>query len=341
MKKALLSLTLIGIIAFITVLSCKKTKSNSGPQQSLNQLFSGLQSTPQSFSVTAGRDTIVYGNNGTMLHFYTNSFKDANNNIITAGTVNLQLIEMYKAADMIGKRATTTANGQILMSGGQITMNATMNGQEVYANVYGLGFKHGSSSSASMALFYGSTGNADSTTTWIQSDTRHAGTKTNGTTHVSTTHHTASIFLFDTCNNFTWANCDWFCQSDSIKTTVSVILPDTSYNASNTEMFLVLPNVTCCFKNSSDTFTAVLSNVESNLGSSSYVAATNTLTLVSEHNTAIVPAGTVYELVVITNKNGNFYYYSQSGIIPHNGLSAIAAMAPDTQQDIKDRLAGL
>ena len=67
---------------------------------SLNQLFAGLRYTPQNLSVTAGRDTIVYGNNGTMLHFYTNSFKNGSGNIITSGTVYLQLTEMYKAGDL-------------------------------------------------------------------------------------------------------------------------------------------------------------------------------------------------------------------------------------------------
>ena len=90
--------------------SCEKTNTSSTYIVfHLNQLFSGLRSTPQNFTVTAGRDTTIYGTNNTLLHFYTNSFKDAGGNIIQSGTVYIQLIEMYKPGDMICNRATTMA----------------------------------------------------------------------------------------------------------------------------------------------------------------------------------------------------------------------------------------
>ena len=342
MKKAIFPVALLAIIAIALIVSCKKTNNSQiAGTQSLNQLFAGLRSAPQNFSVTAGRDTVVYGNKGTKLHFYTNSFQDATGTIITSGTIYLSLIEMYKPGDMIANRATTMANGQILQSGGQITMTATMNGQPVYANKYGIGFQHSNQSYAPMALFYGSTGNADSTTTWTQSDSNRQGNVVVGTKPDTTgSSGSTNYFSFDTCTNFTWANCDWFYTNDSPKVSVSAILPDSSFNAANTQMYLVLPNVNQ-WSGTADTFTAVLGTAEPYLGSGGYNATTNTLKLISEGNTNIVPAGLNYKLIIIANKSGQFYYYEQSGIMPHNGLVATAAMATDTQQDIKDRLAGL
>lgn len=345
MKKAFLSIALIGIVV-LAVLSCSKTYNNNTVTNvstpSLNQLFAGLRSTPQTLSVQAGRDTIVFGTNGTMLHFYTNSFKTANGTVITSGTIYLQLIEMYKPGDMIRNRATTMANGQILQSGGQVTINATMNGETVYANAYGIGFNHSNTSNARMALFYGGTGNADSVATWTQSDTAHQGNVANGTTSDSTLPPTIvvhTIFNFDSCTNFTWANCDWFYQNDSPETFVNIILPDTSFNPNNTQAYLVLPNVNR-WGGTVDTFNAVLSN-DGGYGSTHYTAATNTLSILSEGSSNIAPAGLNYKLVVITNKNGQYYYWQTSGVVPHNGIIVNAALTPDTQGDIVSRLQGL
>ncbi len=347
MKKTLLSLSIAGIAAIIFIASCQKTYNPqgtivTGATPSLNQLFAGLRTTPQGLSVTAGRDTVVYGAKGTMLHFYTNSFKDANGSIITTGTINLQLTEMYKASDMICNRATTMANGEILQSGGQITIVASMNGQQVTANAYGIGYARANASSARMAMFYGNTANSDSTATWTQSDTTHFGAVANGTRadSVGGGVHGTNFFYFDTCSSFTGANCDWFYTNDSPKVAVSVILPDTSFNLKNTQLYIILPNINR-WGNTADTFTAVLS--ESGYGSGTYTAATNTLQLISEGHTAIVPAGLNYELVVITNKNGQYYYYQQTGIMPHNGLNVNVAigLAKDTQADIATRLQAL
>jgi hypothetical protein len=275
-----------------------------------------------------------------MLHFYTNSFKNAGGCIITSGTINLQLVEMYKARDMICNRASTMASGQILASGGQIAISASMGGQAVYTNGYGIGFVHPNSSIASMALFYGGTGNTDSVTTWSQSDTTNPGSVARGARPDSTiAGHGADLFIFDSCTSFTYINCDWFWNNDSPKTSVNVVLPDTSFNPNNTQIFVVLHNI--ARGGSTDTTTAVLTSNRASGGPANYVAATNTMNVMSEGQTNIVPIGLNYELVVITNKNGQYYYWQTSGVIPHNGVVANAALAPETQSDVVARLSGL
>ena len=120
---------------------------------------------------------------------------------------------------------------------------------------------------------------------------------------------------------------------------VSVVLPDTSFNSSNTQVYLVLPNVNR-WGGTADTFTAVLSS-DQGYGGNNYSAATNTMKIISEGNFNIVPAGLQYELVVITIKNGQYYYWQITGTVPHAGISATAVMAPDTHADVMTKLQAL
>ena len=342
MKKILLTVASLYFMVFAAMLSCTKsyndTNSVTNVNSSLNQAFAGLRSSPQIITVTAGTDVVVNAAKGTQLHFYPNSFKDANGNTITSGTVTLQVVEMYKPGDMIANRASTMANGQILQSSGQININATMNGQQVYTNGYGIGFKHSTSSTTPMALFYGGTANTDSTVTWAQSDTTHQGSTAGGSTSGSGGSVSPFMYYFDTCASFTFINCDCFYGNDSPKTSVSVILPNSTFTASNTCVYLVLPNISR-FYSPNDTFNAVIASSESHVG---YTAATNTMQLTFGASGAnIVPAGLNYELVVIANVNGQYYYYQQTGTIPHNGVVATANIATTTQNDVLNKLSAL
>lgn len=332
MKRILPILILLPIFA---MMACKKSNStaNTAQTQSLNQLFSGLRTIPQNLSVTAGRDTMVFGTGGTMLHFYSNSFNDASGNTITSGTISLQLIEMYKPGDFICNRATTLASGQLLQSGGQINLSATKNGQAVFANKYGVGFKQANLSNQIMTLFYGNVNNADSVTNWTVSDsTIRANMAEIKDTDSNITHSYGRPwvgYVFDSASSLSYTNCDAFYGNDSPKTSISVILPDSSYNPTNTEVFIVLPSINCA-----------MSTIEPTLGGYSWNAATHTISLISEHQSEIVPTGMNYELVVITNKSGSYYYYKTSGITTM-GLTINATLVTDSQSDILAKLAGL
>ena len=349
MKKRFLALFSFGIDILILVVSCSKSYNAGNVSGSpvtvtipINQLFASLRSTPQGLSVTAGRDTTIFGAQGTMIHFYPNSFKNASGSIISSGTINIQLIEMYKAGDMIANNATTLANGQILMSGGEVNIIATMNGQTVYANNYKLGFIHPGGSVTNMALFYGGNNNADSTTTWNIADTSRAGTRATGTRVDSTiggSYASNPFFVFDSCTNFVMVNCDCYRNNDSPLTSVSVVVPDTSFNPDNTQIFVVLHDVNP-WSLYSDTTTAVLSS-DNQWGRNAYVKSTNTLSMINESNFNIVPAGHAYELVVMTLKNNTWYYYEESGTIPHNGIVTTARMTATTDADVKTKLSAL
>ncbi len=328
MKKVVISVLLMCCVAGVAVISCKKVQSNpttvTNSSQSLNQLFAGLRYTPQGLSVQAGRDTVVYGANGTMLHFYTNSFMDVNHNILTSGIVNLQLIEMYKPVDYICNRTSTIAGNSLLNSGGEISLTGTMNGQAVYANKYGVGFVQTSASTDTMQLFYGGTNTADSVTTWTASNNTIGTVKVGTDTpyHAYEPPTNSPYYIFDSCVGFGQVNCDYFYRGNfsSVWTDMTVIMPNGNFNSGNTQIFFVyLPE-------------------KWSIPVSLYDTTTNSFSL-NYHGTQ-VPVGVNFELVAITNNNGSWYYYQTSGTTT-SGMTINAAMGADTKADVLTRLGGL
>jgi len=213
-------------------------------------LFAGLRPTPFKFSVDAGVAFVGYGPKGTKLVFYANSFKDASGNIISSGKIDLELTEMYTPGAMIANNAVTTCNGQLLQSGGQVKIKATRNGNEVFANRYGIGFQQPAASSAPMRLFYSNNSSDDSTTTWLTPDPNSNSngqitefTFTDSTTKAGAPTSYSFFYKFDSCTKFNWVNCDFFYGSTAPKTTVSVDPGDTKFNSVNTSVFLVFTSV--------------------------------------------------------------------------------------------------
>lgn len=327
MRRTSFIAALVCLGSLLTIISCEK-KTTSTPVYDLSQInayFAALRTAPQTFTVQAGRDTTLIGADSTILHFYVNSFSSITG-IISSGTVSIQLVEMYKPGDMIRNRATTTTfDWRLLQSGGQVSIAATMNGQEVYANKYGLAFKQPGGSSQNMSLFFGgaiginSLDQTDSTRIWGLADTTQIGVATVGTQSIK--FGGQNYFVFDSCTSFDWINCDRFYDSAHV-TSISVTMPDNSFSPSNTEIFLVFPAI-----NSVCSISAI---------GNSYTPATNTFKLT--HGQA--PIGMRYELVVIANKNGSYYYYQASGVITAN-MAISAPLALETIEDIKARLAGL
>ena len=321
MKNVLFFLSMVFIASWIAILGCKKSNNSASPSTPLGQLFTGIASTPQNFTVIAGRDTVIYGTDSTMLHFYANSFKDATGNTITNKFINIQLTEMYKPGEMIRNRATTiTTDGNMLQSGGEINIVATMNGQEVFANKYGVGFKQSSMSSVTMSLYY-SNGSSDSAISWTIGNTNgDKGTVAYGTIR-DTTHfidHNSCFFVFDSCTHFNYTNCDNGVFPLPRISYIRFTLPDNSFNIGNTEMFLNL------------TTASMVLRIDFSKDSLGYL-----------YNFAEnPPLGYNYELIAISNKNGGYYYFEQSGVTTDQ-MTINVALAPETRGDIISRLSGL
>jgi len=343
MTRNLKPLLALCFVAVMLITSCTKSYNRGTAiatttnESQLNSLFAALRPAPQTLVVTAGFLQTVYGINGTKLTFYPNSFKDASGNIIAKGIITIQLTEIYTVSDMILNRATTVSDGQLLSSGGQVLITATMNGQEVYANKYGIGFKQSTPSQQTMYLFYGNTNTPDSSVAWYAPVTPQIGTISSGTNSSSdtsivivitptgfdtvTTHSAVTqYYQFDSCTNFSWINCDYFYTSGAQLTDVSVIMPDTSFNQSNSEVFIVFPTI----------------NAAAHM--SQYTVATHTFDLPKGY---YIPVGMPVDIAVATNKNGTYYYYQQTGITTTDNMVIFPTMAQDNLLDITNQLEGL
>ncbi len=320
MKKTINLLTVL-IAAFIVFEGCKKkdynnstTAINTHDATKLKALFTSLKPTPQNFTVTAGTYRTITASGGTKLAFYPNSFKDASGNIITSGTVDLQVTEAYKPGAMIASRAVpVSTDGRQLISGGEVNIKATMNGQEVYANKYGTSFKQPASSTQPMELFIGSTG-GDSITTWTQS-TSSSG-NTSGTS-LDTFGASSAYYIFDSCEQFNWLNCDHFYSCGCTLTDVSFDIADTNFNANNTAVFVIFPSI--------------------NSVGNAYSSGTSSYDFVYSN----VPVGNTVDIVCISAIGSNYYYSHQTGVTVTSGMVIHPVMTTQSLSYIAAAIAAL
>jgi hypothetical protein len=333
MNRKLLFAAAACCIATIIGFSCKKKADDTSTiTTSKSALFSGLKSDAQVFNVTAGVPGKVVGKNGTVIHFYPNSFRDKNSVTITSGTINIELVEMYKPGTMIANGATTSTSTALLASGGQVKIKAWKNGQEVFANTYRIAFKQPNTSNQQMELFYGNTNNSDSIATWTAfGDSTKPGTTAKSTIAVTdTTADTTGgsgggstytyppgiYYIFDSCTDFNWVNVDRFYSSPTPLTKeITVTLPDNSFTQFNTNIFIMLPTENAVTQFEAEDALTYKPRIK-------------------------LPTGSSYKLVVITNKGGTYYYCEKTGTITA-GESISPSMAEETLYDIKARLGAL
>ena len=127
--------------------SCKKsdhTKTDDTTttidKSQVNGMFSGLRDGAQTYTVVAGFSRRVWCADSTFINFYPNSFQDKDGKIIDSQVITLQVIEMNKLGTIIANHSTTATSTGVLTSCGQIYISATLNGNEVFTNRYGIGF---------------------------------------------------------------------------------------------------------------------------------------------------------------------------------------------------------
>jgi hypothetical protein len=291
--------------------SCKKTEKKEGNTDisGKNALFSDLRYTPQRFTVEAGRDTVIFGADSTMIHFYRQSFEDANGNWISAGKVGVELIEMYETGDMILNRASTeTGDNKILQSSGQVRIKAVMNGRELYANRYGIAFR-AKFKVDSMSLYYGNTNNEDSVVRWTQSEV-NLGTRSVPSVPDSSIgwgYGNGLYYFFDSCTSFEFVNADRYFGLTGVETSMGINYDTENFPREATSVFLSFPEIN---------------------------------SVVPFISTRKYPLGMKYVFVIIAKKEDNYYFDMQSGTITEN-MTVKLVPSPETRYNIKARLAGI
>lgn len=302
MKRNFLSATLLFLGLSTALISCNKddvTLNNGSNMFNVKTLFEGLKSPVQTFNVTAGQPYEVNAAGGTRIMFKPTTFRDALGNVITSGIVKIELTEILKPADMIANRVfTTTVGHQILKSGGAVNIIATMDGNPVFATGgYDLGFRQDEEKNEPMALFTGITSTDSSGTAvfWSESSTNEIErtTKEDGMNEF--------FYAFDSVTNFNWINCDYFYSSTAPKTDINIVVPDSTYNTTNTQVFVV-------FKSINSVSGLWGYNAPNHVFSFGYVG---------YH----IPVGTVIDVVVLGAKNNGYFMQVQQNLTVTNNLS--------------------
>lgn len=288
----------------------------------INSLYQALKQQPQSFNVNAGSSQTITGANGTIITFNAQSFKTQAGVVITSGSISIKLIEALTPGQMIMNRISTVTNaGNLLQSGGSVNIVATQNGNPVYANSYKISFKQPAASTQPMALFSGivtSGGTNSGAVIWSDDSTNTV----NGTNVFNPNDSMGTAYyIFDSCTNFNWVNCDYFANAPNPKTDITVVMPDGTYNDSTTDVVMILPalNMVC--------------------GIGHYDAATHSFNLGTSNY--FVPLGNNIKVVIMGIKNNVYFFELKNNITVTNGLTLTATPANTTLSNIQTILSGL
>ncbi len=96
-----------------------KPESIEPKLNSLDDLFNQLATKPANFRIKTNRDTVLKGNDGTIINIKANAFQSK------SGFINFSLQEDYSIDEMIADRLTTTSDGKHLVSSGMIKTAVT------------------------------------------------------------------------------------------------------------------------------------------------------------------------------------------------------------------------
>ena len=202
------NLTFITLVIFCLA-SCKKDKDSSSPQGlNLADFNSKFSVKAQSFNGVAGTAFSITGTKGIKIDFPTNAFLDANGNPVM-GNVKLTLKEVLSKRDILLSGKMTESNGQILITGGEFQILASLNGQPLKLNPAAdvITKVPTTLSTDPMNLFEFLPTAAVSDSTWVLNQKARVATA-------------ASYYQFS-LPNFGWVNCDYFYSNPNPKTTLT------------------------------------------------------------------------------------------------------------------------
>lgn len=97
--------------------------------EGFGEFFTRFEKPEQTYLIHTGRDTILYGSEGTSIEIPANSFSVETGDA-TAGKLEIKLKEYYQVSDMLLANLSTTSNNQLLETGGMIHLEAFVNGQK-------------------------------------------------------------------------------------------------------------------------------------------------------------------------------------------------------------------
>ena len=238
-------LALFMLVALVLFNACKKeddspntnnnTNNNNGSNNAnivLDFFKDNLNDAKQITSVDITNGSYVYGNYGTYIYISGCSFLDSDGNQVT-GIIDFELIEAQTNLDMLKlNRPTFTSDGQLLVSGGILYVNASQNGDVLNINPNcGLEVSmpnYSYNSQDGFMQYFSGDVDIDGVFGWdLEEDdtvvTGQGGQDTAG-------------FYFQ-IDSVGWINCDYFYDTQGQLTGVEVELPN-GYDGSNSQCFI-------------------------------------------------------------------------------------------------------
>jgi hypothetical protein len=255
----------------------------------------------------------IYTSNGFSVSFYSNTFTYPNGNPVN-GNFTIEIIDaLTKKEMMMLNRPTFTNDGQLLVSGGIIYLDANQNGQQLSINdsqpvmvsIPSNGFD-------AMDFFDGSLGgNNDFGWDLSLEDTVTIVTMEEDTTF--NPNGQGNMFSYNfTMDSIGWINCDYFYNSGDPLTEVNVVLPD-GFNGSNSIVFIYYSNINS------------VANMHDYDNDSNF-------DLGSGYST---PIGMDVTFVTISELDSMFYFNITNSTITDNHLEEINILTPVNEQDLQ------
>jgi hypothetical protein len=165
-------ITALFLIAFIVALiSCttsSKKERKIVPIKTLADVLSNISPNIQTFEITAGKEVLLKGEEGTAIYIPADAFQFADSSI-PKGIIHIELKECYKLSAMIAENLSTNSFGRLLETGGMVHIKATAGGKELQVKD-GSGLVVGFPKQVqqdSMELFYGIPYSDSASNTWL------------------------------------------------------------------------------------------------------------------------------------------------------------------------------
>ncbi len=326
MKTKIKSLVILAGVSIFLVSACKKEENVMPPSQvktntgtsSLGSFFTANEkAATQTFTIDASSYQDITGAKGTKIYFYPNTFKTPSGAIAT-GNITIKLIEVQTKADMILLNKTTTSNGKLLISGGEFSITAFQNGNQLTlannsSNMY-IEMASKNPGNNNMILFSGQQTSSG--------DVNWALTGLNGPNN--TVFDSIGYYSFalggdsiPTPDSLGWINCDYFYNSSN-NTTITINTPANhigvgTANMPNTRVYVFFNNLFAITQLS---------------GSANVFTSSST------------PVGTQIKIVAISEINGQ-YYSSITPVTVTANLTQSITLNPTTLSALKNDINNL
>lgn len=315
------------LVSLVVFVSCEKDTQNISlpPNTTIpatsniaNFFNDNLNETTETQTFNSSSSTTNFiSNKGISYTFEPNTFVYSNGSAVS-GSFTIEFVEALTNKEMLLiNKPTFTHDGQLLVSGGVVYLNATQNGQQLSINDNSpVMVSIPTNNYVPMDFFDGSFDNQGGFG-WDESEEDTVITNTGDNGQDSTFFNDMFSFDFE-IDSMGWINCDYFYNSPDPLTQVEVILPD-SFNGENSQVFIFYETINSL---------AGLSDYDTN----------GTFDLGVNYST---PVGMDVSFVVISESNDSYYYAIVGATITQDHIETIGSLTEVSEAELELYLNGL